>query len=623
MPGNGLISKLKPRLLRVTLGRKLFAGFAVLGLLLVVVVAVSILVSNRLANATHNITNVAEPDLIIAYQVARDAAELSDAQVRFVVDNGRTMSGYANADAALGLALNKLSASASGSVAGRVAISKRLSADYLALEDYDQTILDMVQAHEQSKALAIEAEPRTLALVHRLQNDSGTYVNRAMSARTADINAFNSTERTGRVLELVIAGAALLLALLIGLVITRRIKRDVAPVLDRLRSLRDHCATDLLEALERMAQGDLTREVDHVTTRIERVGRDELGQIAGAVNGIRDRMVASVEAYEVSRAALQGMIGSVAETADTVGVASEQMAATSEEGGRSNGEIARAIDEIAQGAERQAQMIEVAKGSVEDVVAAAVSSAREARGTAAAAIDTRDVARVGVGAAQEASEVMASVRDSALAVNVTITELAAKSDKIGVIVETITKIAKQTNLLALNAAIEAARAGEQGRSFAVVAEQVRTLAEESHVSAREIAALIGAIQSETASAVSVVEEGARRTVEGTTVVEQTREAFTRIGASIEDMTGRIEAIASGSEQIARSANAMHESITEVAAVAEQSSAATQEVSAATQQTYASAQEIASRAHNLSRTAEELNKLVRRFKLAVAPAPASG
>jgi methyl-accepting chemotaxis protein len=617
MPGYGFIEKLKPRRPRVTLGRKLFAGFFVLAAVLLIVVGVSAYVSSRLEQSTRDITQGAEPDLIAAYQVAGDAAKLSDQQVRYVMDDGRTLAAYSSAATTLSLALNRLSASAAGSRRA-VAISTRVWNAYNALQ---KTIIGMIQGQGVAQARRIEARPQTIALVHGLEDAAQGYVAYALSERAADIKSFNAEQQTGTLIEISLAGAALLLAALIGFVTTRGIKRGVEPVLERLRSLNEHGAVELRDALVRMADGDLTATVIASTRPIERVGSDELGQIAGAVNGILERMDASVEAYNRSCEALKGMIGSVAETADTVGVASEQMAATSEEGGRSNGEIARAIDEIAQGAERQAQMIEVAKGAVEDVVAAAVSSAEQARATAAAAIDTRDMARVGVGAAQEASEVMASVRDSALAVNRTIGELASKSDQIGRIVETITRIAKQTNLLALNAAIEAARAGEQGRSFAVVAEQVRALAEESQVSAREIAALIGAIQAETSSAVTVVEEGARRTVEGTTVVEQTREAFTRIGASVEDMTARIEAIAAGSEQISHSANAMHESITEVASVAEQSSAATEQVSAATEQTYASAQEIASRAHNLSRTAEELNKLVRRFRLAAAAGPA--
>ena len=627
MPSDPLTAKLRPlrmRLMRFTLSKKLSLGFAVIGAVLLVVVGVSSFVSDRLANATHNITAKAEPQLIAAYTVGQDAAQLGNEQTRFVLDRGRTLAAYTNADVALGAVLNQLSAYAAGDRrAGKLVVN--LQTAFNALEVNDNTIMLLVQGGEQKWAVQAENQPKTVMLVGQLEQAAQQYIAYTERQRARYIASFHSTRNTGETIELVLAGVALLAAILIGFLITRGIKRGVQPVLERLRSLNEHCASDLRDGLERIARGDLTYELTPVTQPIERIGRDELGEIANAVNGIRERMVASIHAYNAGRDSLQGMIGSVAETAVTVGSSSEQMASTSEEGGRANGEIARAVDEIAQGAERQALMIEQAKTAVEDVVTAAVTAAGEARMTAAAAAETRDVARSGVGAAEEASQVMSAVRDSALEVNATIGELASKSDQIGKIVETITRIAKQTNLLALNAAIEAARAGDQGRSFAVVAEQVRALAEESQVAAREIAQLIGAIQKETAAAVSVVEEGARRTVEGTTVVEQTREAFTRIGGSIEEMTARIEAIAASSEQIAHSASAMHESVTEGASVAEQSSAATEQVSAATQQTYASAQAIATRAHNLSHTADELNKMVRRFKVAAAvvPAPPAG
>jgi methyl-accepting chemotaxis protein len=195
---------------------------------------------------------------------------------------------------------------------------------------------------------------------------------------------------------------------------------------------------------------------------------------------------------------------------------------------------------------------------------------------------------------------MSSVRDSSSAVNEAMHALAAKSEQIGGIVETITGIAGQTNLLALNAAIEAARAGEQGKGFAVVAEEVRKLAEESQGAAASIATLVAEIQAETHRTADVVEDGARRSADGAEVVEEAREAFVRIGDSVENVTSRIGEIAAA--------------MSEVASVAEQSSASSEEVSASTEQTSASTQEIAASAQELARTAEELAGLVGRFRI---------
>jgi methyl-accepting chemotaxis protein len=196
-----------------------------------------------------------------------------------------------------------------------------------------------------------------------------------------------------------------------------------------------------------------------------------------------------------------------------------------------------------------------------------------------------------------------------------IRELGAKSERIEGIVATITGIAEQTNLLALNAAIEAARAGEQGRGFAVVAEEVRKLAEESKNAAASIATLIAETRAETTRAVAVVADGASRTQDGVATVEQAREAFLTLGASVQDMNGRVEQIAAAIEQIASSSQQVQADMTEVAAVAEQSSASTQQVSASTQQTSASTQQIAASAQDLARTAEQLEQLVGQFTIA--------
>jgi methyl-accepting chemotaxis protein len=408
--------------------------------------------------------------------------------------------------------------------------------------------------------------------------------------------------------------AALLLAAVAALVLSRAVRRSVAVVLDRLSSLRDHCAAELDAGLRAFAAGDLTRDVEADTDPIERPGSDEIGDVARATNDIRDNFVAMIESYNASRGALAELVGQVASTAGAVSAASQQMAQTSDEAGRAVGEIATAVGEAALGAERQVRSIADARRIADEVVTVTDRSAADAATTAQVAAEARRVAGEGAGAAGSATEAMASVRAASAGATEAIRALGEKSAEIGSIVDTITGIAQQTNLLALNAAIEAARAGEQGRGFAVVAEEVRKLAEESSSAAGTIAGLIGEIQAETARAVEVVEDGARRTSEGSEVVERARDAFERIGGTVDDVTARVGAIADAVQEIAASARAMGERMAEVAAVAEQSSASSEEVSASTQQTSASTQQIAASAHELARTAADLDALVARFSL---------
>jgi methyl-accepting chemotaxis protein len=408
--------------------------------------------------------------------------------------------------------------------------------------------------------------------------------------------------------------AAVLAAAALALLVVRSVVRPLRVVVERMGMLRDVCIAGLNEGIAAMATGDLTKAVVPQTPPIADPAGDEVGDVARAFNEIHAKTVESIEGYNATRAQLGELVGKVSSSAQSLSAASQQMATTSEEAGRAVGEIASAVGEVAQGAERQVRAVEQAKLATEEVAAASSAGARNAQETADAAVVARQVAEQGAGAVTQASEAMSAVRDSSLHATEAIRELGAKSEQIEGIVATITGIAEQTNLLALNAAIEAARAGEQGRGFAVVAEEVRKLAEESQSAAASIAALIGEIQGETAKAVEVVEDGARRTEDGVATVEQARQSFLELGASVQDMNGRVEQIAAAIQQIASSSQQVQGDMTEVAAVAEQSSASSEQVSASTQQTSASTQQIAASAQELARTAEELEDLVGTFSL---------
>ncbi|MBX5443066.1 MAG: methyl-accepting chemotaxis protein [Solirubrobacteraceae bacterium] len=387
----------------------------------------------------------------------------------------------------------------------------------------------------------------------------------------------------------------LLLAGLIGIAVitvvivlfSGRMTKPLKAFVERLRTLNDTAVTGLRRGIDAMAKGDLTVDASSGVEPLEVVGHDEVAEASRTANELIEQTSASVDAYNAARAGLGELIGRVSHSAGAVASSSSQMASTSEEAGRAVGEIAAAVSDVAAGAERQARMLESARSAAEQ--------------TSEAAEQALQLAREGAESSKQATAAMAQVRDSSAQVSDAIRSLAAKSDEIGGIVDSITSIAEQTNLLALNAAIEAARAGEQGRGFAVVADEVRKLAEESQEAAGSIAGLIAQIQSETAAAVDVVRVGAERSDEGQEIVDRARDAFERIAEAVSDVTARVAEIANAAG--------------EVAAVAEESSATTEQVSASTQQTSASTQQIAASAQELARTAEELEAQVRRFTLA--------
>jgi methyl-accepting chemotaxis protein len=411
-----------------------------------------------------------------------------------------------------------------------------------------------------------------------------------------------------------IALLAVLIALYLFAGFYLSVRRSQTEILEGLEVLRAGATDPLADGLDALATGDLTRRIDPDSGPIEATTRDELGDVAVAVDAIRERVIASISSFNAMSDQLRSMLSDVATSAGAVSAASVQMSSTSEEAGRATGEIAQAVGDVAQGAERQVSMVEEARRAADEVARTIEESAAGAQQTADLGQEARRAAGDGVAAAAQASEAMQSVRDSSHAVAEAISGLAEKSEQIGAIVQTITGIAEQTNLLALNAAIEAARAGEQGRGFAVVAEEVRKLAEESQQAAAQISQLIGVIQLETTKTVAVVHEGTQRTDDGATVVEQTRQAFERIGAAVEDMSARVEQIAAASAESASGASRVQVSITEVAAVAEQSSASAEQVSASTQETAAATQQISASARELAGTAEVLEQLVSRFRL---------
>jgi methyl-accepting chemotaxis protein len=350
-----------------------------------------------------------------------------------------------------------------------------------------------------------------------------------------------------------IVGVTLVLAVIIAfvsLMVTRRLLRHIGtePV-------------QLEEITRQVAEGDLTYRFEQGKGGVYEAMRqmvEQLRQVMDKVNrSSQDVASASVE-LNSSADQMASASHEVVSQANTVATASEEMSATSMD--------------IANNCHRAAE------------------SSNQASRTAQAGAD---IVRSTVDGMSRIAE---KVRGSATVVE----QLGVRSDQIGEIVATIQDIADQTNLLALNAAIEAARAGEQGRGFAVVADEVRALAERTTRATREIGEMIKNIQNETRCAVSSMEEGVQEVEQGTVEAARSGQALEEILEKINEVTTQISQIATAAEEQTATTREISNNI--------------QQISEVVDMTAKGAQDISQSSSSLSQLSVDLQDLVRRFQV---------
>jgi methyl-accepting chemotaxis protein len=281
---------------------------------------------------------------------------------------------------------------------------------------------------------------------------------------------------------------------------------------------------------------------------------------------------------------------------DVIGEVNESIATTAS----SANEISSSTEEMAAGAEEQSQQATEVAGAVEQMTKTIIETTKNSGAAAEASKKYGEIAKEGGNVVNETIKGMNRISEVVQNSAETVQQLGKSSEHIGEIVQVIDDIADQTNLLALNAAIEAARAGEQGRGFAVVADEVRKLAERTTKATKEIASMIKQIQKDTKGAVASMEKGSKEVENGRELANKAGESLKEIIAGAEDVVDIISQVAAASEEQSTTSEQISRSIESISSVTQQSAAGVQQVAKATE--------------DLSRLTDNLQNLVNKFKI---------
>ncbi|MFP9131280.1 methyl-accepting chemotaxis protein [Niallia sp. BSM11] len=311
---------------------------------------------------------------------------------------------------------------------------------------------------------------------------------------------------------------------------------------------------------------------------------------------------------------LRELISTIRNTSEDLAASSEELSASADQSTMASENISKTIQQLSSGAENQLASIEENSKIINNINERTKLISNNAEDVLETAIKAATMSGRGKVYINNITNQMEYIDNTVLSLSDSFMTLSSRSVEIGSIVEVITGISAQTNLLALNAAIEAARAGEHGKGFAVVADEVRKLAEESALSAEKIAKLVLQIQNDTSNTLDTVKNAAEEVKQGKMVVQEAGDTFFGIEVLIKDFVPQIEEVLTLVKDLLSGTSDVELSVAEVKEVAKDAALQSHTVVAATQEQLASIEEISSSSQSLATLAENLQSLIKQFKI---------